>query len=108
MKTESIEMCLLEDSSKWEQTAAQFTSFEESKETSMTAEQVSSFYDDETRGLNDVVPLDEMMNISKEMSIEVDDYRHSNFQAAIAGIAASQKSPFSIVVSPTGSGKTWI
>jgi hypothetical protein len=49
-----------------------------------------------------------MMKISKVMSEEVEDYRHCPFQAAIAGIAASQNSPFSIVVSPTGSGKTWI
>ena len=36
------------------------------------------------------------------------DYRHSELQAAIAGIVVSQDSPFVIVVSPTGSGKTWI
>jgi hypothetical protein len=55
-----------------------------------------------------VVPLEEMMEISKLMSERVEDYRHSSFQAAIAGIVASQNSLFSIVVSPTGSGKTWI
>jgi hypothetical protein len=38
MKSESIELCLQEDSTKWGQTAAQFSSLEESKDTSMTTE----------------------------------------------------------------------
>jgi hypothetical protein len=38
MKTESIEMCLSEDSSKWDQIAAQFSSLEESKDSSLTSE----------------------------------------------------------------------
>jgi hypothetical protein len=36
-----------------------------------------------------VVPLDDMMKISRLMSEEVEDYRHNLFQAAIGGIAAS-------------------
>ena len=38
----------------------------------------------------------------------MEEYRHSDYQCAVAGIALSQDTPFTIVVSPTGSGKTWI
>jgi hypothetical protein len=38
MKTESIEMCLQEDSTKWEQISAQFSGLEESKDTTLTDE----------------------------------------------------------------------
>jgi hypothetical protein len=38
MKSESIEKCLSEDSSKWDQTAAQLNSLEETKESSLTPE----------------------------------------------------------------------
>lgn len=42
------------------------------------------------------------------MSEDAPDYRHCHLQAAIAGIILSHDKPFTIVVSPTGSGKTWI
>ena len=38
----------------------------------------------------------------------MEEYRHSDYQCAVAGIALSQDTPFTIVVSPTASGKTWI
>lgn len=49
-----------------------------------------------------------MFDISKEMSKEVQQYKHSEFQSAIASVVASQDQPFIVVVSPTGSGKTWM
>lgn len=49
-----------------------------------------------------------MYVLSKRISGEVEDYRHSELQAAIAGIIVSHDRQFTVVVSPTGSGKTWI
>jgi len=49
-----------------------------------------------------------LYNISKSVSDEAGDYRHSEIQAAIAGIIVSNDQKFTIAVSPTGSGKTWI
>ena len=49
-----------------------------------------------------------MNEISIAMSKEVSEYRHSEMQVAMASITLSTKSPFVIVVSPTGSGKTWV
>lgn len=39
---------------------------------------------------------------------KISEYRHSDFQAAIAGVVLSHICDFKIVISPTGSGKTWI
>ena len=49
-----------------------------------------------------------MYHISKTISDDDGDYRHSEVQAAIAGIIVSNDKDFIITVSPTGSGKTWI
>jgi superfamily II DNA or RNA helicase len=54
------------------------------------------------------IELRDIVQISQQLSDDVDDYKHSMLQTAIAGIAISQSSDFTIVVSPTGSGKTWI
>lgn len=61
-----------------------------------------------TATLKDVVPLSKMYELSKTVQEEVDDYRHCELQACIAGVAVSQSSNFTIVACPTGSGKTWI
>ena len=49
-----------------------------------------------------------MTSLSLGISQEVDIYRHCDYQTAIAAISVSYNDPFIIVVSPTGSGKTWI
>lgn len=54
------------------------------------------------------LPLDAIYRLSKEVSDEVIDYRHNELQAAIAGVVVTKSEQFTIVVSPTGSGKTWI
>jgi hypothetical protein len=54
------------------------------------------------------VPLEDLLQLSRGVSDEVQEYRHCDYQAAIAAIALSQKKPFVVVVSPTASGKTWI
>lgn len=74
----------------------------------MTSEQVANFYQVETAKIDQVIPLMDMFKLSHSISDEVEDYRHSELQSAIAGIVASHAKPFTIVVSPTGSGKTWI
>ena len=49
-----------------------------------------------------------MLALSRTLSDLVPEYRHIEYQAALAGIAISHGSLISIVVSPTGSGKTWM
>jgi Type III restriction enzyme, res subunit len=61
-----------------------------------------------TESLEDVVPLNSMINLSKRVSEDVEGYHHCEYQAAVAAIALSHSNPFVVVVSPTGSGKTWI
>jgi len=53
------------------------------------------------------IELRDIVQISQQLSDDVDDYKHSMLQTAIAGIAVLQSSDFTID-SPTGSGKTWI
>jgi superfamily II DNA or RNA helicase len=52
--------------------------------------------------------LEDLIKISKEISEEVEQYRHCEYQAAIAASVLSNDSKFRIVVAPTGSGKTWM
>ena len=49
-----------------------------------------------------------MVDLSILVSEEVDGYHHCGYQSAVAAIATSHKNSFIIVVSPTGSGKTWM
>ena len=49
-----------------------------------------------------------MIALSKEVSSITEDYRHNDLQSCIAGVVVSHQHEFTVVVSPTGSGKTWI
>ena len=49
-----------------------------------------------------------MLNISIDLSEEIDLYKHCEYQAMIAACILSQKAKFIIATVPTGSGKTWI
>lgn len=69
---------------------------------------MTEFYKKEISALGNSVSLDEVIDLSKSISEEVKEYRHSDWQSAIAAIVLSHNSRFKIVVSPTGSGKTWI
>lgn len=69
---------------------------------------METFYKQETYKLAQHVPLEDMYVVSQLISTDVEDYRHSELQAAIAGVVISHDKPFTIVVSPTGSGKTWV
>ena len=81
---------------------------EELKDYHLTSEQVKEFYEKETAQMQEKVPLEDLLQLSRRVSDEVQEYRHCDYQAAIAAIAFSQKKPFVVVVSPTASGKTWI
>ena len=61
-----------------------------------------------TEKLKDPIPLAEFFTASKEIASQVEDYRHCEYQAAVAGIIASQEGDLIVAVSPTGSGKTQI
>ena len=77
-------------------------------ESQLPTEGVIEFYRSMTDGLQDVIPLNTMVEYSRNVSEEVEGYSHSQYQSAIAGVVVSHQSPFIVVVSPTGSGKTWI
>ena len=98
----------MEDSSKWEQLALQSSNMEEKKNKKLTSLQVSEIFKELTGSLPAPVNLDSMIALSKEVSSEVEDYRHNDLQSCIAGVVISHKQGFTVVVSPTGSGKTWI
>ena len=49
-----------------------------------------------------------MVDLSKSMSIDAEQYRHCDYQVAIAASVASHDHSFIIVTAPTGSGKTWM
>ena len=108
LQSETIRTCLQAEPDKWETLALQNSEKEELKDSHMTTEQVQTFYEQQTTGLEEKVPLEDLINLSRRVSDEVPEYRHSDYQAAIAAIAISQKKPFIVVVSPTASGKTWI
>jgi superfamily II DNA or RNA helicase len=42
------------------------------------------------------------------MARDVEDYRHCEYQAAMAAIIASRPGKVTVAVAPTGSGKTWV
>lgn len=108
METDTIRVCLQSESGKWEALAIQSCGKEEVKDQQMATDNVTEFYEKETTNLIDKVTLDEIFHLSREVSDEVQEYRHSEYQAALAAIALSQRKQFVIVVSPTGSGKTWM
>lgn len=81
---------------------------EETKDEKLTSDQVADLYKELTETLPAPVTLDSMIALSKEVSSEVEDYRHNDLQSCIAGVVISHKQDFTVVVSPTGSGKTWI
>ena len=108
LQSETITECLMEDSSKWEQLALQSSNMEETKDEKLTSQQVSEIFKELTGSLPAPVTLDSMIALSKEVAGEVEDYRHSDLQACIASVVLSHQQDITVVISPTGSGKTWI
>ena len=74
----------------------------------LKTESVVGFFQDMTKGLKEVVPLKVIIDLSEQMSKEVGDYHHCEYQAAVAAAALSNQDDLIVVVSPTGSGKTWM
>lgn len=66
------------------------------------------FYNSKVKGEESNAILKEMMGFSMTISEEVEYYSHCDYQTAIASIVLASNELFTIVVSPTGSGKTWI
>lgn len=52
---------------------------QETNDAMMTEEQVLAFYTKSTDGIDHPVPLVDMIELSKDLSLEVEDYRHSNY-----------------------------
>ena len=86
----------------------QSNNYEESKDASLSVEQVLEFYDAQSKDQMEPVSLESMLDISKSLTNKVPEYRHNHFQGAVAGICISRGARLSIVVAPTGSGKTWV
>ena len=61
-----------------------------------------------TAGEEVVVALDCMLSLSQVMARDVEDYRHCEYQAAMAAVIASRPGKVTVAVAPTGSGKTWV
>lgn len=61
-----------------------------------------------TKDIENKVDLNQLYDISKQISEEIRNYKHCEYQAAIAAVIASHDNSFVIAISPTGSGKTWI
>ena len=76
LQSETISTCLMEDSSKWEQIALQSNNMEETKDEKLTSDQVADIYKELTETIPAPVTLDSMIALSKEVSSEVEDYRH--------------------------------
>ena len=55
----------------------------------MSAEQVRGIYTEMTAGIEGPVELDRINRLSKAMSLDAAEYRHSELQAAIAAIILS-------------------
>ena len=49
-----------------------------------------------------------MLDLSKLVANKIPHYRHNEFQGAVAGACISVGASLTIVVQPTGSGKTWV
>lgn len=108
MEPSTILSCLSEDSTRWEALTQKQASKEDRAEAQLSTESVVEFYQSMTHGLQDVISLQAAIDLSKAVSDEVETYHHCEFQAAVAAIVLSNSSQFTVVVSPTGSGKTWI
>jgi hypothetical protein len=89
LQAETITTCLQADSTKWEQLAIQSSSKEEVADSTLTSEEVSSFYENAVAKIEEPISLNAMYNLSHLVRDEVSDYRHSELQSAIAGIIAS-------------------
>ena len=108
LEAETIQACLQEDSSKWEQLAIQSHNLEELKDEQLSEASVAAFYEERVKDCEHAVALDRMLALSKDIAAEVADYRHSAYQAAIAGVIVSNTASVTVAVAPTGSGKTWV
>lgn len=58
--------------------------------------------------VKDALPLNKMIELSQELSKNVESYSHCIYQASIAAALVSQQKNFVIAAIPTGAGKTWI
>ena len=59
--------------------------------TSLESERISSIFAEFTDGLKDRVPLKELLNMSIDLSEDIDLYKHCEYQAMIAACILSQK-----------------
>ena len=71
METDTIRLCLQADSDKWEALAVQSCGKEEIKDQQLSTEQVAAFYETKTKSLDNKVPLEDVFQLSREMSDEV-------------------------------------
>lgn len=111
MMTESrdaIINTLGEDSILWEAKSLQASNKGIILNDKVVNDSIDEIYKTHTHDAQDKVTLDSLLNISVTLSNQTKDYQHCQYQSALASIIVSYTDPFLIVVSPTGSGKTWI
>lgn len=79
LDSSSIHTCLEQDSSQWEKFATQANNFEELKEHSLSSERVIEYYSEHTRDTLNLIPLDDMLALSRTLSDLVPEYRHNEY-----------------------------
>jgi hypothetical protein len=85
----TIKACFELEPQKWEAYAVQLSNKEEKIEDSLALEVVQDIYTKHTTKLKEAFPLEEMFEISKAVSEEVEIYRHCNYQSCLAAIIVS-------------------
>ena len=67
------------DSSKWESLSIKCSNMQEATDAQMSEEQVSAFYIKSNDGVENPVALADILELSRALSEQVEDYRHSNY-----------------------------
>lgn len=89
LKVETVKECLSHDSNEWDSLASQYSSKEDTSLAGLTIEKVTEIYNQGVIKATQPVPMSHMVEISKSMGIDAEQYRHCDYQVAIAAIVAS-------------------
>jgi hypothetical protein len=80
---------LSQDSSKWEQLASQNNSIVDQDSKKVSEEKIKELYSTHTKDANHPASFEHLVDISKSISENSDQYHHCEYQALIAAITIS-------------------
>ena len=89
LKVETVIECLSHESNEWDSLATQYSSKEDVALAGLPYETISEIYSKGVFKISQPVPIDHMVEISKSMGIDAEQYRHCDYQVAIAAIVSS-------------------